>query len=128
MFQIFKILIISIVWLPQNNVHSAERVPVLVAPFDAGPLAGDTILMNQMIKADAPTILVPQETPGYLYNIREMARSKRWATTLFNTEDTILNWLSTVDPTALRNFYHNQSRSALNYSIVKHGGVAARSL
>ncbi len=68
----------------------AVSVPGLVAPFNAGPLAADTILMNQMIQADSPVVLVPQETPGYIYNIREMARGKRWSTTIFNTEDTIL--------------------------------------
>lgn len=90
MAQIFKALISSIVCFYLGAAQSAETVPVLVAPFDAGPLAGDIILMNQMIKTGEPTILVPQETPGYMYNIREMARGKRWSNTVFNTEDTII--------------------------------------
>ena len=88
--QIFKVLALCIVWLCLSDVQAIDSVPVLVAPFDAGPLAGDTILMNQMIQSGEPTILIPQETPGYMYNIREMARGKRWATTVFNTEDTII--------------------------------------
>ena len=31
--------------------------------------------MNQMIKEGADVTLLPQETPGYMYNIREMGRS-----------------------------------------------------
>ena len=65
-------------------------VPVLVAPFNAGPLAGDTILMNRMIQGGHPAVLLPQETPGYIYNIRAMKDSKNWSNTLFNTEDTII--------------------------------------
>lgn len=88
--QIIKVLTFCMIWISLGEAQSADRVLVLVAPFDAGPLAGDTILMNQMIQAGEPTILVPQETPGYMYNIREMARGKRWANTVFNTEDTII--------------------------------------
>ena len=39
------------------GVTAADKpitVPVLVAPFNAGPLAGDTILMNRMIQEDQP--------------------------------------------------------------------------
>jgi len=79
--------------LPFGNIFAANNpttVPVLVAPFGAGPLAGDTILMNQMIQAGQPVVLLPQETPGYIYNIREMSNPKNWKTTLFNTEDTLI--------------------------------------
>ena len=31
-----------------------------------------------------------QETPGYMYNIRDMANKKRWKTTVFGTEDAII--------------------------------------
>ncbi|RLA47640.1 MAG: hypothetical protein DRR42_17440 [Gammaproteobacteria bacterium] len=46
--------------------------------------------MNQMIKAGSAVVLQPQETPGYIANIREMAKSKRWKNTVFATEDPII--------------------------------------
>lgn len=67
-----------------------KSVPVLLCPFGCGPMAGDTILMNQMILANKGVTLLPQETPGYMYNIREMANKKHWKNTIFSTEDTII--------------------------------------
>lgn len=70
---------------------AADSIPVLLCPFGCGPIAGDTILMNQLIKDDAEVLLLPQETPGYMYNVREMGRSDRkWANTVFATEDTLI--------------------------------------
>jgi hypothetical protein len=55
-----------------------------------GSLVADTIWANYIAKAGYNFILRPQETPGYMYNIREMANNKaRWPNTLFETEDTI---------------------------------------
>lgn len=65
-------------------------VPVLLCPHSCGPVAGDTILMNQMIKADAPVEILPQETPGYIYNVRRMLNKSLWKTTVFGTEDFVL--------------------------------------
>lgn len=71
--------------------RAADAVPVLLCPFGCGPIAGDTILMNQMIKANADVMLLPQETPGYMYNIREMGRNKsKWKHSIFSTEDTLI--------------------------------------
>lgn len=70
---------------------AADAIPVLLCPFGCGPIAGDTILMNQLIKDNAEVLLLPQETPGYMYNVREMGRSERkWANTVFATEDTLI--------------------------------------
>jgi hypothetical protein len=70
---------------------AAETIPVLLCPFGCGPMAGDTILMNQLIQSGSDVVLLPQETPGYMYNIREMARSKRkWKDFIFKTEDTLI--------------------------------------
>ena len=79
-------------------------VPVLVAPFNAGPLAGDTILMNRMIQGRHPVVLLPQETPGYIYNIRQMKNPKNWSTTVFNTEDTIMQLAFRGGSAELREF------------------------
>lgn len=77
--------------LAAPSAQAADAVPVLLCPFGCGPTEGDTILMNQMIKQDKGVMLLPQETPGYMYNIREMAQQKgKWKTTLFATEDTLI--------------------------------------
>jgi TRAP transporter TAXI family solute receptor len=70
--------------------RAADAVPVLLCPFGCGPMAGDTILMNQMITGGSNVVLLPQETPGYMYNIREMSNSTKWKTHVFSTEDTII--------------------------------------
>lgn len=76
--------------LPQVT-SAKDTIAVLLCPFGCGPIAGDTILMNQLIKEDADVILLPQETPGYMYNIREMGRSERkWPNSVFATEDTLI--------------------------------------
>ena len=68
-----------------------ESIPVLLCPFGCGPIAGDTILMNQLIKEGADVFLLPQETPGYMYNVREMGQSEgKWPHTVFATEDTLI--------------------------------------
>lgn len=72
-------------------LKAADAVPVLLCPFGCGPIEGDTILMNQMIKQNKDVMLLPQETPGYMYNIREMAENKgKWKTSIFSTEDTLI--------------------------------------
>lgn len=70
---------------------AADAIPVLLCPFGCGPIAGDTILMNQMVKESAPVMLLPQETPGYMYNIREMGRNEnKWESSIFATEDVLI--------------------------------------
>ncbi len=74
-----------------HQATAQDSIAVLLCPFGCGPIAGDTILMNQMIKEGAEVTLLPQETPGYMYNIREMGRSERkWGTSVFATEDTLI--------------------------------------
>lgn len=74
-----------------NSAKAADAISVLLCPFGCGPIAGDTVLMNQMIKSGADVMILPQETPGYMYNIREMAQNKaKWKHTIFATEDTLI--------------------------------------
>jgi len=74
-----------------GQATAQDSIAVLLCPFGCGPIAGDTILMNQMIKDGAEVTLLPQETPGYMYNIREMGMNERkWKTSVFATEDTLI--------------------------------------
>jgi hypothetical protein len=65
-------------------------VPLLLCPWGCGPTESDTILMNQMIREGSAVTLLPQETPGYMYNIREMGNDRHWKKTAFSTEDVII--------------------------------------
>ena len=67
---------VATIAVPQST-RAAEIIPILLCPFGCGPMAGDTILMNQLIKEGSDVILLPQETPGYMYNIIEMGQTKR---------------------------------------------------
>ena len=70
---------------------ATDAISVLLCPFGCGPIAGDTILMNQMVKEGADVLLLPQETPGYMYNVREMGRNQnKWKHSIFATEDTLI--------------------------------------
>lgn len=58
-----------------------------------GNLEGFTIFGGLVARKDPTLIVRAQETPGYMYNIREMALNKaRWKTSIFGTEDDILNY------------------------------------
>src|SRR5688572_8646202 len=71
--------------------RKAETVTILRCPLGCGIIEEDTILASFVAKEHPWLVLQPQETPGYIYNIREMAKSdKRWKTTVFGTEDTII--------------------------------------
>jgi len=73
------------------TANATETVPILLCPFGCGPMAGDTILMNQLIKNGSDVVLLPQETPGYMYNIREMGMNERkQKSSVFKTEDTLI--------------------------------------
>lgn len=77
--------------LAGGAAKAQDAISVLLCPFGCGPIAGDTILMNQMIKEGAPVMLLPQETPGYMYNVREMGQNpSKWAHSVFATEDTLI--------------------------------------
>ncbi len=68
-----------------------ETITVLRCPLGCGIVEGDTILGSFIAKEHPWLVYQTQETPGYLYNIREVAKnSARWKTTAFGTEDTII--------------------------------------
>ena len=75
---------------PQALAQGKVSVPLLLCPAGCGPTEGDTILMVQMIKEGSPVTLLPQETPGYMYNIREMGQQANWKRFVFSTEDVLI--------------------------------------
>jgi ABC-type amino acid transport substrate-binding protein len=65
-------------------------VPMLLCPFGCGNTEGYAVLGNLVARGGDPITLAPQETPGYMYNIRAMTEERRWKNTVFGTEDTII--------------------------------------
>lgn len=106
---IAKLLAVAFLILGITPAWSAEgptTIPMLVCPFGCGPITGDTVLMNQMIQAGSPVTVLPQETPGYLYNIREMAQNKnRWKTTVFAAEDTAVQMAAHGGEPAVKDYF-----------------------
>jgi TRAP transporter TAXI family solute receptor len=89
----FKRLIVSVALAAALVAPAAAQkisVPLLLCPAGCGPTEGDTILMVQMIKEGSPVTLLPQETPGYIYNIREMQKEALWKRFVFSTEDVLI--------------------------------------
>jgi hypothetical protein len=65
-------------------------VPILLCPWGCGPTESDQMLMNLQIRGNKPVNVLPQETPGYMYNIREMVNPRHHKQTIFGTEDAII--------------------------------------
>ncbi len=91
--------------LPDAN--AVEPMPALICPFGCGTIEGDVILMNQMMVGGSKVALLPQETPGYMYNIQEMAKPAKWKTFLFATEDTIIQLAYAGGSPELKEFLPN---------------------
>ena len=76
---------------PAQQARKPETVTVLRCPLGCGISEGDTILGSFIAKEHPWLVYQTQETPGYLYNVREVAKNdKRWKTTGFGTEDTVI--------------------------------------
>ena len=65
-------------------------VPILSCPFGCGVIEMNTILGNAMGRGGERLIVSAQETPGYMYNVQEMANERNWTTKIFGTEDGII--------------------------------------
>ena len=79
--------------LAGSSAHAQDKpvvVPILSCPFGCGVVAGNTIFGTVMAKGGESLMVTAQETPGYMYNVRDMANKKRWKTFVFGTEDTII--------------------------------------
>lgn len=77
----------------QTAKAEVNIVTLLLCPLGCGPTEGDTILGGLIARKDPTFLLRAQETPGYVYNLREMGMNKsRWDSTIFSTEDDMLNF------------------------------------
>ncbi len=76
------------------SAQAAEKkpviVPILTCPFGCGIIESNTIFGNLMAQGGERLIVSAQETPGYMYNVQEMAKEKHWKRTVFGTEDVII--------------------------------------
>ncbi len=89
-------MLVLAAWTPTlGRVEAQTRAPEVVTslrcPLGCGVTEGDTILGSFIAKEHPWLVYQSQETPGYMYNIREMAKNeKRWKNTIFGTEDTVI--------------------------------------
>jgi len=75
------------------SAQNTTVISILLCPLGCGPLEGDTILGGLITSKDPSFILRPQETPGYIYNFREMSiNAKRWHSTIFGVNDDIIGF------------------------------------
>jgi hypothetical protein len=63
--------------VPANAAEEEVRVPSLSAPFGAG-VTEQVVIFERLIAKRHPWVrLVAQESPGFVYNIKEMASNKK---------------------------------------------------
>ena len=68
-------------------------IPSLQCPMGCGGVEYNVPLSNMMARAGSRISLAPQETPGYMYNIRYMDKNYKAAkNTTFGTEDMVLQF------------------------------------
>ena len=84
------------------------RVPALTAPFGAG-IHEQVVIFERLIAKKHPWLrLVAQESPGYVYNVKEMGSNKK-------REKTTVTWTSTgalwAGDTAAKGFSKNEFRA-----------------
>jgi len=96
-YVLLLLTIIALLSYGEKTQAAEKKVPdvitILLCPMGCGPTEGDVILGSLITREDPFFVLSAQETPGYMYNIREMGlNKKRWASTAFGTEDDILNF------------------------------------
>ncbi len=99
-FNVYVLLFAVIIMLGiyGGSLQAAEKTKLdivvdLTCPLGCGTIEGDTVLSGLVARKCPDLIIRAQETPGYMYNIREMDSNKRrWKNTMFGIEDDILNF------------------------------------
>jgi hypothetical protein len=83
-------------WSPHTTVQAQSKlvvVPSLQCPLGCGGVVYNVQLSNMMARSGSSVSLAPQETPGYMYNIRYMDKNYDKAkNTTFGTEDMVLQF------------------------------------
>lgn len=111
-------------------VQAAEKLPIITqlgCPLGCGSETSYTILGNFIAKKGLDFMLRHQETPGYTYNIREMAQNeKRWPNTVFETEDNLVALADTAGGTdVLKEFLPKRIsikwKALLGIAVASHG-------
>lgn len=88
----------------------AQQAPITVthlqSPFGGGGMEGYMILQSLLTREHPWLRIKAQETPGYGYNIREMAKNKSlWKSTTFATEDSIIQLSFSGGSPEIKEFY-----------------------
>jgi len=73
-----------------STATSEEVIPMLACPLGCGMVSTNTVLAARMARDESDILPAAQETPGFMYNVRAMAEEARWKTTVFGTEDTVI--------------------------------------
>ena len=82
--------------------HEEVRVPALTAPFGAG-IHEQVVIFERLIAKKHPWLrLVAQESPGYVYNIKELATNKKRFKTTVSWTSTGALWAA---DTAAKGFF-----------------------
>ena len=73
--------------------YAAEKPMIvrgLTCPFGCGGVTQQLMFSAQLARGGEKLMFGPQETPGYMYNVRAMADKKYWKNTMFGSEDAIV--------------------------------------
>jgi TRAP transporter TAXI family solute receptor len=78
----------------------------LECPLGCGTVEGYTILGSFVAKEHPWLVIQAQETPGWLYNVREVGKNqKRWKNTTFGTAETIMQLYFQGGRKEIKEFY-----------------------
>lgn len=100
------LLLLAVGAIGTVGAQAPRIMTVLECPMGCGAIEGYTILGSFAAKEQMSFALQVQETPGYLYNVRELAKNKnRWKNTAIGTEDTVLQLFYHGGKEELKEFY-----------------------
>ena len=89
------LLLLALSMIPFSDPAQAQdkkpQINFLLCPMGCGSIEGNQMLGTVIAKRNLPFLLNAQETPGYIYNLREIAKNQpMWKNTIFSTEDDVV--------------------------------------
>lgn len=107
----------------ETKAHKTVTVPILTLPLGANIYEWWANFERIFAENDPWLRIAVQETPGFIYNIKEMSRNKsRWKTTIFGTENTIQQAAENV----IEPFFHKRiDTSVFKYLYPFQGCVSS---